>query len=180
MKLCDSECGCGCDKRHYMLSERDLKELANTHPSELQGAGFFSWLKKKAMPITNLISRVSNRLKSIPTQISQQKSHIKSAPLPRAYSVGDRGYNNYPSKTNMLPIFEWFEEQDEGRLPDMKNKKDYEFMASYIYRNAPEEYYQEFLNNLRDTYEQTYSGQDGTGSFVNDIGDFSLGGKYYT
>jgi hypothetical protein len=175
MNQCDSNCDCGCDKRHYIMSERDLKELANTHPSELQGAGFFSWLKKKATPITNVVSRISNRLKSA----FQQKPHIKSAPLPKVYSVGDEGYNNYPSKTNMLPVFEWFESQDEGRLPNMTRKKDYEFMASYMYKNAPEEYYQEFLDNLRDDYEQTYSGPGGTGSFVNDIGDFSLGGKYY-
>lgn len=173
MNQCDSECGCGCDKRHYMLSERDLKELANTHPSELQGAGFFSWLKKKAMPITNTFSRISNRIKSIPARISQQVTHIKSAPLPSAQSIGSARYNKgaYPSKTRYDPVFEWYETQ-EGYMPNLNTRQDYIDLISYLWRNAPSEYYDEFINDVKRNYEQTYSGPDGTGIFSQDIGDY--------
>lgn len=159
------------DKRHYILSERDLNELANTHPSELQGAGFFSWLKKKAMPITNTLSRVSNKLKSI-VQHPQQKQHIKSAPFPVA-SVGNARYNKggYPSKTRYDPVFEWFE-TEEGYMPNLKTRQDYIDLISYLYRNAPPEYYDEFINNVKQHYEQTYSSRDGTGIFSQDIGDY--------
>ncbi len=169
MNRCDNKCDCGCDKRHYIISERDLKELANTHPSELQGAGFFSWLKKKASPITNIVSKVSNKLKSA----FQQKPHIKSAPLPAAPSIGSARYNkgSYPSKTRYDPVFEWYETQ-EGYMPNLKTKQDYIDLMSYLYRNAPEAYYDEFINDVRRNYEQTYSGPDGTGSFSQDIGDY--------
>jgi hypothetical protein len=151
MKQCKNKCECGCDKRHYILSERDLKELANTHPDELQGGGFIDWVKKKAVPFAkNIFSKTSKKNQKPTYRVKKDEDTIK-----------------YPEN-----VFIWYGGQfdDTGEPFYPETIAHYEDMAMAVHKNIPKgDTYQNYMWELDKDYDNNDDLIGRVSNFRNDI-----------